>query len=101
MKAPWTPGPWEWDGAALKAGPGEYVLWPSNSISEPEDTKQAIGACGISAEACANANAALMARAPEMAELLMRLHEAYEADPAELKDMGPDIGRMLRTIGVR
>lgn len=99
MQQPWTPGPWEWDGSALKAGQDEFVLWPSNALTEPEDTKQAIGACGKSAEACANANAKLMANAPAMAALLVRLHEAYESDPAELKDAGHLIGKMLRQIG--
>lgn len=95
---PWTPGPWEWDHAALKAGPNEFVIWPSNAITEPETTAQAIGACGVSAERDANANAKLIALAPDMAVLLKRLHVAYETDPAEFKDMGPDIGRLLRKI---
>ena len=43
----WTPGPWEWHGAALKAGPDEYVLWTINALSEPTDTREAIGRVGV------------------------------------------------------
>lgn len=96
----WTPGPWEWDGPALKAGPGEYVLWAINALSEPTDTKEAIGACGVSAERDANDNAKLIALAPDMADMLKRLYAAYETDPAEMKDMGAELGRFLRRLPV-
>lgn len=96
----WTPGPWEWDGAALKAGPDEYVLWTINALSEPTDTREAIGACGARAESDANDNAKLIALAPDMAAMLKRLYAAYEADPAEMIDMGAELGRFLRRLPV-
>lgn len=95
---PWTPGPWEWDGSALKAGADEYVLWPSNALPEPTDTREGIGACGVRSERDADDNARLIALAPEMAVVLYKLYDAYQSDPAEMKDMGPDLGRLLRRL---
>ena len=39
-----TPGPWAWSEGycSLDAAPMEHVLWPQNSLGEPEDAAQAV-----------------------------------------------------------
>ena len=42
----------------------------------------------------------LIALAPNMAACWKRLYAAYEADPAEMIDMGAELGRFLRRLPV-
>lgn len=58
LEAQTTPGPWQWAGKAIKSLDNrEYILWPSNSISTDTSTMtEQMGACGYSAEDCAQAN---------------------------------------------
>lgn len=53
-----TPGQWQWVGSAIKSLDNrDYILWPSNSISTDNSTMtEHMGACGHSAENCAQAN---------------------------------------------
>lgn len=60
-----TPGPWKWEGEALKAK-DQIILWPSNVISDPETPREILGSCGRKCEKpeVAQANMDLIAAAP-------------------------------------
>lgn len=72
-----TPGPWMWDGVSLvQSANGNQILWPFNipSIIE-EDTPRYIkmGCAHADTSAAAEANAALIASAPDMFSEIERL----------------------------
>jgi len=48
------------------AGSDEYVVWTINAISGSESTAVALGACGTLSESRADANARLIAAAPDL-----------------------------------
>lgn len=70
-----TPGPWHWQGSALRAGPDE-VLWGDNIIGEGATFAERIGACGPSTEPAAEANARLIAAAPDLLQTLKHVEGA-------------------------
>lgn len=98
MSRPWVTGPWEWVGYALQSG-DQSILWPNNVPSDADTTALQIGACGVEAEEKAAANLALIVAAPELAEELIALYEAYANDPAEAVDRMHLLPKLLKKIG--
>jgi len=76
VSAQHTHGPWLWIGGALQtASGGQFVLWPRNAFGEDGSTwAQKLGACGDDAEKNAEANARLIAAAPELLAELQAAH---------------------------
>jgi hypothetical protein len=75
-----TPGPWRayvsddrtlW---AISAG-DDFVIYPGNEIVDAQTWDEAFGACGSTTEGRSEANAHLVAAAPEMLEALRRADE--------------------------
>lgn len=64
---PWTPGPWGYDGICYIFGPAEEM------IADTDDDIHVIRMRGIGAQLPIEANARLIALAPEMADLLLDL----------------------------
>lgn len=100
-----TAGPWAVEPGALTAGPGEYVIWPQNSIDPDaaETVSAEWGACGIHTEDSTEANLAFIAAArsavPRLLAEVERLREATrpsvnddETEASMVHDLGFNAG---------
>lgn len=58
-----TDGNWEWDESGLRAGNGDFIVWPANVPADPSTWAQRLGSCGRSAELVAESNATFIAHA--------------------------------------